>query len=321
MHTGDTLEGIVSAVHYLTAALRGRDPADIGGALAAMDGRMYSNHGAKAAIEIALHDLTGRATGKPVHALLGGKKRSRMPLLGVIGGGDYDGDLCDAEKKKAAGFTAYKIKVGIDTPEKDAARTRAICKLLGRGMLISADANQGYSTEQALDYVRAVKGSGLNFFEQPVAADNLAGMAEVAAATDIAIGADEGIHSLDDIRRHHERKATRGVSLKAIKLGGITALVEAGRLCAKLDMNVNISCKTGESSIACAAALHAASVLPEIAWALTLTHTGLAEDISAAPIPTANGHVQVLERPGLGVDVDENRVRRHAIAIAVQKVV
>jgi hypothetical protein len=81
-------------------------------------------------------------------------------------------------------------------------------------------------------------------------------------------------------------------------------------LCAKLGMNVNISCKTGESSIAYAAALHAAYVLPEIAWALTLTHTGLAEDISTAPIPTANGHVQVLERPGLGVDVDENRVRR-----------
>jgi L-alanine-DL-glutamate epimerase-like enolase superfamily enzyme len=318
--TGDTLESIVSAVNYLSSALRGRDPADISGALAAMGGRMYGNHGAKAAIEIAPHDLTGRATGKPVHALLGQIKRGRIPLLGVIGGGDYNGDLRDAEMKKATGFTAYKIKVGIDTPEKDAARTRAICKMLGGGMLISADANQGYSTEQALDYVRAVKGSGLNFFEQPVAADNLASMAEVAAATDIPIGADEGIHSLDDIRRHHECKAARGVSLKAIKLGGITALVEAGRLCAKLGMSVNISCKTGESSIACAAALHAASVLPEIAWALTLTHTGLAEDISGAPIPTANGHVEVLDRPGLGVDIDETRVRRHAVAIAVRNV-
>ncbi|MGB8576691.1 MAG: hypothetical protein WCD56_09005, partial [Pseudolabrys sp.] len=91
--TGDTLDSIVSAVHYLSAALRGRDAADISGALAAMDGRMYGNHGAKAAIEIALHDLTGRATGEPVHALLGKKKRSRMPLIGVIGGGDYQGDL------------------------------------------------------------------------------------------------------------------------------------------------------------------------------------------------------------------------------------
>jgi L-alanine-DL-glutamate epimerase-like enolase superfamily enzyme len=120
--TGDTLESIVSAVHYMSSALRGHDPADIAGALAAMDGRMYGNHGAKAAIEIALHDLAGRASAKPVHAMLGGKKRSRIPLLGVIGGGDLAGDLRDAASKKGDGVTAYKIKVGIDTPDLQGAR-------------------------------------------------------------------------------------------------------------------------------------------------------------------------------------------------------
>ena len=318
--TGDTLESIVSAVHYLSAALRGRDAGDIAGALAAMDGRMYGNHGAKAAIEIALHDIVGRASGKPVHALLGEMKRSRLPLLGVIGGGDRDGDLRDAEQKKAAGVTAYKIKVGIDTPENDAARTREICKVLGNGMLISSDANQGYSTEQALAYVRAVKGSGLDFFEQPVEAADMAGMAAVAAATDIAIGADEGIHSLEDIKRHHERKAARGVSLKAIKLGGIRAVTEAGRLCDSLGMNVNISCKTGESSVACAAALHVAAVIPNIAWGLTLTHGGLAEDVAVRSVPTSKGFVDIIDRPGLGIEVDDGRVRHHRVAIATRHV-
>src|SRR5664280_704501 len=240
-----------------------------------------------------------------------------MALLGVIGGGDLEGDLRDAEKKKAAGITAYKIKVGIDTAANDAARTRAICKLLGPGLLISADANQGYTTEQAIDYVRAVKGCGLDFFEQPVVADDLAGMAAVAAAApEIAIGADEGIHSLADIARHHERKAARGVSLKAIKLGGIRAVVEAGKLCDSLGMSVNISCKTGESSIACAAALHVASVIPNIAWGLTLTHSGLAEDVTAQPIRTDKGHADSIERPGLGIDVDEDRVRRNRYQFA-----
>ncbi len=319
--TGDTLESIVSAVHYLKPALCGREGADIAGGRAAMDGRMYGNQGAKAAIEIALHDLAGRAAGKPVHALLGDRKRSRLALLAVIGGGDLDGDLRDAEKKKAAGVTAYKIKVGIGTPANDAARTRAICKLLGSGLLISADANQGYSTEQAIDYVRAVKGCGLDFFEQPVMADDLAGMAAVAAAAPgIAIGADEGIHSLADIARHHERKAARGVSLKAIKLGGIRAVVEAGRLCDSLGMSVNISCKTGESSVACAAALHVACVIPNIAWGLTLTHSALAEDVTAQPIATARGHADSIDRPGLGIDVDEDRVRRHRVRIATRNV-
>jgi len=316
--TGETLESIVAAVQYLEPALDGRDATDIDGALAAMDGRMYGNHSAKAAIEIALHDLAGKAAAKPVHALLGDKKRGRLPLLGVIGGGDRDGDLRDAEKKKVACITAYKIKVGIDTPENDAARTRDICRVLGQGLnqglLISADANQGYTADEALRYVRAIEGAWLDFFEQPVMAADLAAMAQVAAATKIAIGADEGIHSLDDIQRHHDAKAARGVSLKAIKLGGLRGLTQAGHLCDRLGMSVNVSCKTGESSVACAAALHAASVIPNVAWGLTLTHGGLRDDVAARPLPANASHVDVLDRPGLGVEVDDDRVRRHRVA-------
>ena len=164
--------------------------------------------------------------------------------------------------------------------------------------------------------MRAVKGSGLGFFEQPVAAADLAGMAAIAEATDIAIAADEGFHSLADIERHHEAKAARGGSLKAIKLGGIGAARRSGKAVrASLGMRVNISCKTGESSIACAAALHASVVVPDLAWGLTLTHTALGEDVTTRPLPTAKGHVTVLDRPGLGIDVDEARVRRHQVVL------
>jgi L-alanine-DL-glutamate epimerase-like enolase superfamily enzyme len=277
---------------------------------------MYANHGAKAAIEIALHDLLGRATGRPVHTLLGNKRRSRLPLLAVVGGGDNAGDVRDAAARQANGFTAFKIKVGVDTPANDAARARAICDVLADSCLVSADANQGFTTEEAIAFVRAVEGAGLDFLEQPVAADDLDGMAAVAAATDIAIGADEGIHSAADIARHHEHGAARGASLKSIKLGGIRAVVEAGKRADDLGMRVNVSCKTGESSIGCAAALHIASVIPNVAWGLTLTHTGLAEDVVTDPIRVERGHTDVLDRPGLGVDVDEDRVRRHRIEMS-----
>src|SRR5471030_2513803 len=145
-------------------------------------------------------------------------------------------------------------------------------------------------------------------------------MAAVAAATDIAIGADEGIHSFDDIKRHYERKAARGVSLKAIKLGGIKAVVGAATLCECLGMSVNISCKTGESSIACAAALHVATVIPNIAWGLTLTHTSLGEDVTGQPLATGQGFAESLDHAGLGVDVDESRVSRHRVRIAAREV-
>jgi L-alanine-DL-glutamate epimerase-like enolase superfamily enzyme len=155
----------------------------------------------------------------------------------------------------------------------------------------------------------------------PCIAEDIAGMAAVAAAAGkIAIGADESIHSLEDIRRHHERKAARGVSLKTIKLGGMRGVMEAGRLCERLGLNVNVSAKTGESSIACAAATHIAAALPQIAWGLTLSNEGLADDVTTRPIRIARGHVEVSDRPGLGIDVEEERVNRYRRDVTVLRV-
>lgn len=319
--TGETVEGMFAAASYIIPALIGRDAEDIEGFSAAMTGRMYGNNAAKAAIEIALHDLVGRATSRPVHAILGGKKRDRIALLGVISNGKLAGDLDDAAKKKAEGYRAFKIKVGIDTPALDAERTRQVCKLLGPDLLLCTDANMGWNRADALQYTKAVTGSGLAFFEQPVHADDIASMTAIsAAATDFAIGADESIHSMEDIRRHHEHKAARGVSLKTIKLGGMRNVMNAGNLCDQLGMSVNVSCKTGESSLAGAAGLHIAAALPQINWGLTLSHQGLSDDITANPIRIEQGHVTVSDRPGLGIDVDEDRVRRYRRDVAARKV-
>ncbi|MGZ3309491.1 MAG: mandelate racemase/muconate lactonizing enzyme family protein [Xanthobacteraceae bacterium] len=319
--TGETVESMMAAVAYLAAAVEERPAEDIAGTVTAMATRMYANQAAKAAIEMALHDLVGRATGRPAHALLGGKQRSRMAILGVISTGELASDLREAERKKADGYSAFKIKVGIDKPLIDGERTRRVCEILGREALISSDANQGWSADEAVQYVRAVADAGLDFFEQPVHADDIDGMAAVAAAAaDIAIGADESIHSLADIRRHHERGAARGVSLKTIKLGGMRAVMEAGRLCDRLGLNVNVSAKTGESSIACAAATHIAAALPQIAWGLTLSNEGLSDDATARPIRIERGHVEVSDRPGLGIDVDEDRVRRYRRDVPIRQV-
>jgi L-alanine-DL-glutamate epimerase-like enolase superfamily enzyme len=318
--TGETVASMMAAVAHMTPGLIGRPSDDIAGAAAAMDATMYGNSGAKAAIEIALYDLVGRATGRPVHALLGDRRRSRIPLLAVIGGADAAEDLREAQEKKNAGYRILKLKVGIDSPAADAARTRLVCGGLGGGCLISADANQGWSTAEALHYVGAAADSGLGFFEQPVHGHDLDGMARIAAASPVLVGADEGIHSSADIERHHAAKAAAGVSLKAIKLGGLHALLEAARLCDWIGMKVNIACKTGESSVASAAALHVAAVIPTIDWGLSLTSPALAEDTVTEPLGIAGGHVEVLDRPGLGVEVDERRVRRRQQEFAARKV-
>lgn len=315
--TGETVPGMMAAVGYLAPPLIGRPADDFTGATAAMDAAMYGNTGAKAAIDMALHDLVARTAGKPLHTLFGPKLRSRIGVLAVLGSTDEAADLREARERWAAGYRAFKIKVGLGAPEADAARTQAICRMLkqnaqagGEPCLVSADANQGFSVDAALRYVATLGDCGLDFFEQPLHAHDLDGMARVAAATRVPLGADEGIHSLDDIERHHARKAAAGVSLKAIKLGGLRAVHEACRLCDRLGMKVNLSCKTGESSIASAAALHLAATVPALAWGLTLTNPGLAEDVTAAPLRVEAGHIVVPDRPGLGIEVDEKRVRR-----------
>jgi len=318
--TGETVESMMAAIHFLAPAIDGRPAEDIAGAIAAMRARMYANSAAKAAIEIALHDLVGRASDRPAYALLGAMQRSRMAVLGVIGTGELASDLREAETKKTQGYIAFKIKVGVDKPLIDAERTRRICAQIGPGCLISSDANQGWSTDEAVQYVRAVAGAGLDFFEQPVAADDIAAMATVAKAGDTAIGVDESIHGLDDLRRHHEARAASGASLKTIKLGGMRGVMEAGRLCDRLGLKVNVAAKTGESSIACAAAVHVAAALPQIAWGLTLSNEGLAEDVTARPIRIERGHVEISNAAGLGIEVDEDRLRRYRRDVPMRQV-
>ncbi len=339
--TGETIAGMMAAIELMTPKLLRRAAYDFAGATAAMDSQLYGNGGAKAAIDIALHDLVGRASGRPVYALFGAKRRSRIAVLAVIGSEDAAADLREAQARWNAGYRAFKIKVGLGSPEADAVRTMMLCQALkgqalkgqalkgqalkgqalkGQALrdqaqgsepcLVSADANQGFTVDGALTFVRGIGDCGLDFFEQPVNAHDLDGMSRVAAASKVPIGADEGIHSLDDITRHHERKAAGGVSLKAIKLGGLSALFAASRLCGELGMQVNISCKTGETSLASAAAVHLAAVAPAIAWGLTVTNSGLAEDATATPLRVDGGHVEVPERPGLGIDIDEHRLRR-----------
>jgi muconate cycloisomerase len=310
--TGETMEGMVAAARHLAPMLESLPADEIGMAMARCDRYLYGNHAAKSAIEMALHDALGRTTGKPVHELLGRSLRSRVSVLRMIGTGDADADIEEAKCRKAEGYVAYKIKVGVAGPLEDAERTRKICDALGKGVLVCADANQGWSVEQAVAYVRAVEDTGLAFFEQPVAGDDLEGMARVARASRVKIGFDEGLHCMEDVRRHHAAGAARGGSLKTIKLGGMKPVYDAALLCESLGMKVNLACKIAESGIATAAMLHLAAAVPAVDWGVSLTSQYLADDVLKEPLRFAGGQAEVPAGPGLGVDIDETKVRRYA---------
>jgi L-alanine-DL-glutamate epimerase-like enolase superfamily enzyme len=307
--TGETVESMLAAVRYLAPFLIGMDATSFDALDREMAWRLHANSSAKAAIDIALLDLVARARNQPLYELLGPRQRSSVPILWLIGTGRLESDMAQAHQKKAEGFSAYKIKVGIASANEDAERTVALCEVLGgSGVLLSADANQGYSVDEAITYVRAVAHAPLDFLEQPVRADDLPGMAAVAAASRIAVGADEGIHDLEDIRRHHETRAAAGGSLKTIKLGGVRATYRAGVLCQQLGMHVNLACKIAESSIAGAAVMQLAAVLPSLAWGVSLSNQYLTEDLVKNPVRVVRGQAQVPEGPGLGVQVDAGKI-------------
>lgn len=312
--TGETAGSLVAAVKYLSPFVIGRDADDISGAADEMDARMYANAGAKSAIEMALFDLVGKASGKPLAALLGAVRRQRMPVLWMLGSGETRADIDDARQRLQYGFQAFKIKVGVNPVAGDAERACRIRDAVGGGIMLSADANQAWSVPEAVAFVTAVEDARLDFIEQPVRGTDLDGMARVAAATDAPIAADEGLRGIADIRRHHETGAAQGGSLKLIKFGGLRRTLEAAVLCDGLDMRVNVGGKIAESSVATAALLHLAAAAPQIDWGLSPTNQYLAADVVRAPIAVVDGHAALPAGPGLGIEVDEDAVHRFARA-------
>ena len=155
----------------------------------------------------------------------------------------------------------FKLKIGTKAVDSEIASTLALRDGLGAATPLCADANCGLTLADACRYVEGVREAGLLFIEQPLAHADLNALARLTRISAIPIGADEGIHSLADIEAH-ERCGAGGVSLKLIKLGGMSAAVEAGQLCQRLGLSVNIAAKIAESSIASAAAIHLACAAP-----------------------------------------------------------
>ncbi len=310
--TGETHGSMIAAVHYLADKLAGMPLDDISAIMKRAGQYLYGNNGAKAAIEMALLDALGKARGKPIYELLGGARRSRIPALRLIGTGSTEGDIAETRKRLAEGYVAIKIKVGVASPEADAERARAICEAIADDeVLICADANQAWTPDEAIRFVRNIADTRIEFFEQPVAGHDVAGMARVAAARRVKISIDEGLHSIDDLRRHHESKAAHGCSLKTIKLGGMQTVYDAALVCEQLDMKVNLACKIAEAGVASAGLLHLAAAIPALDWGVSLSSPYLADDIVEQPLRLDQGHFTVPSGPGLGIHVDEAQVRRY----------
>ena len=310
--TGDTQGGLVAAVRdHLAPLLAGKDARDWPALRKTMHRVLVGNGGAHSAVEMALLDLIGRADGKRLIDLVAKPRRNAVKPMWLLGNPTLEADVAEAHAKQKEGFSLLKLKIGVKPLPKEIAIAHAVREALPK-MPLCADANCGLTLAAAKSYIDKTRKAGLLFVEQPLPADDLAGLKALAKATKVPIGIDEGIHSLGDIETN-ARAGAGGISLKLIKLGGMVNAVEAGKLCQRLGLSVNIAVKIAESSIGSAAALHLACAVPKADWGVSLSHLYLAEDVVKRPLALADGLVTLPDGPGLGVEVDEAAVARFTV--------
>jgi muconate cycloisomerase len=308
--TGDTLGGLTAAVRdHLAPALIGADAWMRPALVKRLRTVLHGNTGAHSAVEMALVDLAGQASGLPLIDLMGGVLRREVAPMWLIGNATPDEDVAEAKAKAREGFRFFKLKVGVKPLAIEIATALAVREALGPDVPICADANCGFSYPAAQRYLDATREAGLLFLEQPFADGDLKRLAALARSAAIPLGADEGIHSLHDIETHAAAGAG-GLSLKLIKLGGFAAALSAGALCRRLGLAINVAAKVAESSLGAAAAVQLACALDNIDWGVSLTHFYLAEDIVRTPLAMEHGTVALSGKAGLGVEIDEAAVAR-----------
>jgi len=310
--------------HYLAPAIEGEDPFNIELVHTKMDVAIKGHPYAKAAIDFALYDIMGKALNLPVYQLLGGLYRRAIPLAHSIGIMAPEKAATEAAEAVEDGIKTIKLKVGLD-PERDVATVREVRRTVGPTIDITVDGNQGYPTAKAaIKVLRRMEEFGVLFVEQPV--EGLAAMATVARALDTPIMADESAWTPQDILRIIEKEAADVISLYPTKPGGlfnakkVAAVCEAGGL----PCNVNGSAELG---VANAVNLHLSASTKVVTHACVFPVTTLmgrevtniagrfyVDDIITEPFEYANGNLFVPSRPGLGIELDEEKVERYRIA-------
>jgi L-alanine-DL-glutamate epimerase-like enolase superfamily enzyme len=304
--SGESPASIVAALRdYLAPLVVGLPLRERGAVIAQFDRALAGNAAAKAVLDIALHDLAARAAGVPLYRWLGGRRADRVAGSECLFYGPADEAAAQAQAYVAQGFRILKVRVGLEPFALDIARVRAVREAVGDAIALAVDANQAWTVKQAIGRIHALERFGLDAVEQPVAARDLTGMAEVARAVDTPLMADESLYSLEDAMTLVRLGAVGYFHVKLVKAGGLhrarqlIALAEAARLGYVLG-------QMNEGMLATVAAAHLA-----LASAPKYTELYGTDGIVADPTPGhvyESGALVVPEGPGLGVVPDERRL-------------
>ncbi len=295
--------------------LVGRDPRHLGALCAELKGTAHRAPAARAAVDMALHDLFARVLGVPLVDVLG-RRRGPLPTSITVGIQSTEQALEETEEYLGRGFRCLKVKVGLDF-EEDLERLTKLRELAGGEVTIRVDANQGYDADETRRFHNATAGLGLELVEQPLPAAAIAEMRALPDEIRRTIAADESLLGEENALALAGVPAA-GVpaacvpaacgifNIKLMKCGGVSSALAIAEIAAAADVDLMWGCND-ESAISIAAALHAAYACPRTRYVDLDGSFDLATDPASGGFAVEDGMLRVLEKPGLGTSLDDMR--------------
>ena len=281
----------------------GADPRDLERLCRIAGDRLSATPAARAAVDIALHDLFARLLDVPLARYLG-QVHDALPTSVTIGIMSTRDALDAVDDYRSAGFAILKVKIGTNI-EEDVERLHRIREHAGPDVRIRCDANQGYTPHQFLALYDAVAGLDIEFFEQPFAAADVAAMRALPEAVRAAIAADESLmQDRDALTLLAPEHACSIFNIKLMKCGGITPARRIANVAELAGVDLMWGCMD-ESVVSISAALHAAFASPATRYLDLDGSFDLARDIAEGGFVVEGGYMRIIDAPGLGVTLRE----------------
>jgi len=285
----------------------GRDPFDVEAWYAENSVGPYL----ASAVEMASWDLIGKAAGQPLYRLLGGAVRKQIELAACMGIRPYDEAKAIARQYVEDGFTTLKTKAG-RRAEEDLDMVRGIRDGVGDRLKLRIDPNMGYTPEVALSLARDLEPYNLEYFEQPMHLTLLAESARMRRRTRTPLGLNESVTTLEITAQILQLGAADVLLPDTYQCGGILAVKKIAALCEAAGVPCVFHC-AHDLGLKTAAMLHVVASTPNFPLANDCTYYGLTDDIIAPMHRIERGRMAVPEAPGLGVTVDEAKVKRYQV--------
>jgi L-Ala-D/L-Glu epimerase len=300
--TGETADSVMEIYNFLIEpALRGADPFRYARILEDLRESLLRHPSALAMTDMLLYDLVSKTAGVPLYKYLGGYRTS-IPTSITISIMSMEDTLRRARDYRKRGFFIFKIKGGLNVAE-DVEKIMRVREMLGDEVEIRFDANQGYTLEDAIQFVEQTRPAGVELIEQPTPRDMIELLGQVVKSVHIPVMADESLMNVSDALSLTRNDLTDLINIKLMKVGGINEAIRINSIARAAGVEAMVGCMD-ESGLAIAAGLHFALARANITYADLDGHLDLVDDPAAEAVVLENGVLSTTEKPGLGFELE-----------------